>query len=388
MCDQSCTTPPSTHAVPSHARPMIAVRFNPCLTRTPALRRLARRTITAPGIGSRFAAEPSTVICRISSIGGMVVREVRHQPELQRVEHDDDRHAHQCDDEDQLPTNRLVDMGQGADCQNGEHRRTRRTRRSAARGFAILPAPEVSGRGAGAHPFRLRHPRGSIRPRGSRPECADATNRRPRSRRLARRVVLGASGAAARRRRAFRCWSSICLRCRTTTRRSHDDADYVRGALDSIEGEAVLVGHSYGGAVITDAGVHPNVAHLVYLCGFALEVGESASENTLAGGDGPNDLGAALRCSVTVCSRSIPSTRSPRSTTTARRRLPPPRSTGCGRSRSPRSAARSRPRPGGRSRQRTSCAPRITRVAGRVAALERGAHRRRRSIGRRATRRS
>ena len=74
----------------------------------------------------------------------------------------------------------------------------------------------------------------------------------------------------------------------------HDDADYVRGALDSIEGDAVLVGHSYGGAVITAAGVHPNVAHLVYLCGFALEVGESASENALPGGDGPNDLGAAL----------------------------------------------------------------------------------------------
>ena len=43
----------------------------------------------------------------------------------------------------------------------------------------------------------------------------------------------------------------------------HDDADYVRGALDSIEGDAVLVGHSSGGAVITAAGVHPNVAHLV-----------------------------------------------------------------------------------------------------------------------------
>jgi len=74
----------------------------------------------------------------------------------------------------------------------------------------------------------------------------------------------------------------------------HDDADYVRGALDSIEGDAVLVGHSYGGAVITAAGVHANVAHLVYLCGFALEVGESASENALPGGEGPNDLASAL----------------------------------------------------------------------------------------------
>jgi pimeloyl-ACP methyl ester carboxylesterase len=74
----------------------------------------------------------------------------------------------------------------------------------------------------------------------------------------------------------------------------HDDADYVRGALDSIDGDAVLLGHSYGGAVISAAGVHPHVAHLVYLCGFALDVGESAQRNSLKGGDGPSDLGAAL----------------------------------------------------------------------------------------------
>jgi pimeloyl-ACP methyl ester carboxylesterase len=76
----------------------------------------------------------------------------------------------------------------------------------------------------------------------------------------------------------------------------HDDADYVRGALDSITGEAVLVGHSYGGVVISEAGVHPSVAHLVYLCAFALDVGESAQENTLAGGEdvGGSDLVAAI----------------------------------------------------------------------------------------------
>jgi pimeloyl-ACP methyl ester carboxylesterase len=74
----------------------------------------------------------------------------------------------------------------------------------------------------------------------------------------------------------------------------HDDADYVRGALDSITGDAVLVGHSYGGAVISEAGVHPAVAHLVYLTAFALDVGESPQENTLEGGDGLNDLIAAI----------------------------------------------------------------------------------------------
>ena len=74
----------------------------------------------------------------------------------------------------------------------------------------------------------------------------------------------------------------------------HDDSDYVRGALDSIAGDAVLVGHSYGGVVISDAGVHPNVAHLVYLAGFALDAGESAQENSLTGGDVANDLVAAI----------------------------------------------------------------------------------------------
>jgi pimeloyl-ACP methyl ester carboxylesterase len=75
----------------------------------------------------------------------------------------------------------------------------------------------------------------------------------------------------------------------------HDDADYVRGALDAIDDEVVLLGHSYGGAVITAAGVHPNVVHLVYLCGFVLEVGESAQENSLTGGEGPSDLAGAVQ---------------------------------------------------------------------------------------------
>lgn len=38
----------------------------------------------------------------------------------------------------------------------------------------------------------------------------------------------------------------------------------------------VLVGHSYGGAVITEAGTHPAVARLVFLCAMALDEGESS----------------------------------------------------------------------------------------------------------------
>ncbi|MFJ5270866.1 alpha/beta hydrolase [Streptomyces sp. NPDC088358] len=49
--------------------------------------------------------------------------------------------------------------------------------------------------------------------------------------------------------------------------------------LDGLDGPAVLVGHSYGGAVITEAGSHPNVAALAYITAFAPDKGESV--NTL-----------------------------------------------------------------------------------------------------------
>jgi pimeloyl-ACP methyl ester carboxylesterase len=54
------------------------------------------------------------------------------------------------------------------------------------------------------------------------------------------------------------------------------DADYVRALLQAIDGPIVLVGHSYGGAVITNAarGV-PNVRALVYVGAFVPDAGES-----------------------------------------------------------------------------------------------------------------
>lgn len=48
----------------------------------------------------------------------------------------------------------------------------------------------------------------------------------------------------------------------------HADAGAVRRALDGLGSPAVLCGHSYGGAVITEAGTHPAVAHLVYVAAF------------------------------------------------------------------------------------------------------------------------
>jgi pimeloyl-ACP methyl ester carboxylesterase len=62
----------------------------------------------------------------------------------------------------------------------------------------------------------------------------------------------------------------------------HGDAARVREVLDGLDGDCVLLGHSYGGVVITEAGIHPAVRHLVYLCSFALDAGESAMSAAIA----------------------------------------------------------------------------------------------------------
>lgn len=62
----------------------------------------------------------------------------------------------------------------------------------------------------------------------------------------------------------------------------HGDAERVRTVLDGIDDEVVLLGHSYGGAVITEAGAHPSVAHLVFLCAFPLEIDESCMAAAVA----------------------------------------------------------------------------------------------------------
>lgn len=54
-----------------------------------------------------------------------------------------------------------------------------------------------------------------------------------------------------------------------------DDAERTRKMVKQIDGDVVLVGHSYGGAVITEAGRLPNVKGLVYIAAFAPDVGES-----------------------------------------------------------------------------------------------------------------
>lgn len=53
------------------------------------------------------------------------------------------------------------------------------------------------------------------------------------------------------------------------------DAEAVRRILDVQDGPTVLVGHSYGGAVISEAGTHPKVSALVYVTAFAPDKDES-----------------------------------------------------------------------------------------------------------------
>lgn len=72
------------------------------------------------------------------------------------------------------------------------------------------------------------------------------------------------------------------------------DSDYIRSFLATITGPIVLAGHSYGGAVITNAATgNPNVTALVYVAAYALDQGESVgAANALGGGtsDLPNHI--------------------------------------------------------------------------------------------------
>jgi len=56
-----------------------------------------------------------------------------------------------------------------------------------------------------------------------------------------------------------------------------DDAAATRRVLAGQDGPVLLVGHSYGGAVITEAGNDPKVAGLVFVAGWALDKGESVA---------------------------------------------------------------------------------------------------------------
>jgi pimeloyl-ACP methyl ester carboxylesterase len=89
------------------------------------------------------------------------------------------------------------------------------------------------------------------------------------------------------------CWDEVALRLRADGRAvvavdlpsvagsgdMYDDARVVRDAIAAIDGDTVVVGHSYGGVVITEAvaGLE-GVRHLVYLTAFMLDEGESLAD--------------------------------------------------------------------------------------------------------------
>ncbi|YBV95257.1 alpha/beta hydrolase [Phyllobacteriaceae bacterium JZ32] len=82
------------------------------------------------------------------------------------------------------------------------------------------------------------------------------------------------------------------------------DAAYVSDVVKSIEGPVVLVGHSYGGAVISAAANgHDNVKSLVYVAAFAPDAGETAAE--LAGKFPGGTLGSALAAPVKLADGGV-----------------------------------------------------------------------------------
>src|SRR5947209_19368998 len=56
-----------------------------------------------------------------------------------------------------------------------------------------------------------------------------------------------------------------------------DDVAATKRIVHAQSGPVMLVGHSYGGAVITEVGTDPQVVGLVYLCAFAPDTGESVN---------------------------------------------------------------------------------------------------------------
>jgi len=82
------------------------------------------------------------------------------------------------------------------------------------------------------------------------------------------------------------CWSKVIdplvdkgykvISVQNPTTSLEDDVAATKRALDRADGDVVLVGHSWGGSVITEAGADPRVKALVYIAAFAPDKGETA----------------------------------------------------------------------------------------------------------------
>ena len=123
---------------------------------------------------------------------------------------------------------------------------------------------------------------------------SDAADRHVRARRLAWELVLGPRPRTAARRRHRHRRSRQPVGDAAPGSDLAADGDNLRAALDAIDGPVLLVGHSYGGAVISDAGAHPNVEHLVYLTAFPLDTGESVMRERARGWRG-HELAEAMQ---------------------------------------------------------------------------------------------
>lgn len=73
-----------------------------------------------------------------------------------------------------------------------------------------------------------------------------------------------------------------------------EDVAAVTAVLDEVRGPVLLVGHSYGGVVITGAGMHPSVERLLYIAAFAVAEDESAAATLPDAGVAASPLGAAF----------------------------------------------------------------------------------------------
>lgn len=82
------------------------------------------------------------------------------------------------------------------------------------------------------------------------------------------------------------------------------DAAALRGALDQVD-DAIVVGHSYGGTVIAEAGHHPAVAHLLYVSSYLPDVGQA--QGAIMSGE-PDPVAVAMVGDGAVASFGTPTT--------------------------------------------------------------------------------
>ena len=123
-------------------------------------------------------------------------------------------------------------------------------------------------------------------PRNSVPATATTHGREPALPWLALRVAFADSSGWTPVATALQLKGYPVIAFSNPLRGPAYDGEYLRQFLSTITGPIVLVGHSYGGAVISNAATgNPNVKSLVYIAAYALAEGESVqAANALGGG--------------------------------------------------------------------------------------------------------